>query len=359
MSKSLRGAEIFAAGKFYPGNMDGQSIDFTESDLDHIVAAFDERASAGRVPLKLGHNEQQPMTDGAPALGWVSRVWREGSKLLADFTDMPAAVYDAIKAGLYKFISVELSKDVKTSGGLRSWALDAVALLGADIPAVGTLKDLQALTLSARGGLRPAAVFALTRATMSTGARSTMTDQEIAELKARLSAAEAETVRIKAASDAREAELQKEKVARHREAITAQFTAAVNAERILPAVMNRFLGSRYFKDDAEVLKFGATEIEQDIKDNEQPKKKGPKGSGSGGGGQAKMSDEISDRVKGLKPDSQIVELTEDYAAEHNLDLSDSVQYDRAVKAVFRKFPDLAKSYIFQPGTDRDPSPAGV
>ena len=137
--KTINGAEIFAAGKFFPGNLNGEAVEFTEADLDHIVAAFAERASSGRVPLKLGHNDAQPITDGQPALGWVSRVWREGAKLLADFSDMPAAVYDAIKAGLYKFISVELSKDVQTAGGLRSWALDAAALLGADIPAVGTL----------------------------------------------------------------------------------------------------------------------------------------------------------------------------------------------------------------------------
>ena len=36
----------------------------------------------GRIPLKLGHENDAKMKDGAPALGWVDRVWREGSKLL-------------------------------------------------------------------------------------------------------------------------------------------------------------------------------------------------------------------------------------------------------------------------------------
>lgn len=95
------------------------------------------------MPLKLGHNGDQPLTDGQPALGWVSRVYRDGRKLLADFIDMPTSIYEMVKAGLYKFVSVELAKNVLAGTREIPWVLDAVALLGADQPAVGTLKDLQ------------------------------------------------------------------------------------------------------------------------------------------------------------------------------------------------------------------------
>jgi hypothetical protein len=346
MSNLVR-AEIFSAGKFYPGNLNGEAVEFTEADLDHIVAAFDERASAGRVPLKLGHNDAQPVTDGQPALGWVSRVWREGGKLLADFTDMPSVVYDAIKNGLYKFISVELSKDVKTSGGLRSWALDAAALLGADIPAVGTLKDLQALTLSARGGLRPAAVFALTRGHQPTGERSTMTDQEIAELRVKFAAAEAEVVRLKAESDAREAEVRKEKVARQREAIRAQFTAAETAGRVYPRVQNKFIETRWFKDDEEVLKLSAADIETLIKEDEIPEAQ--RKPGGTGGGKAKMTAEKDEAFEALPVDAQFSQRVDEVAVEYRLDLTDHVQHDKAAKIVFRKYPELGKAYINMPG----------
>lgn len=347
--KTINGAEIFAAGKFYPGNLKGEAVEFTEADLDHIVAAFAERASAGRVPLKLGHNDAQPITDGQPALGWVSRVWREGAKLLADFSDMPAAVYDAIKAGLYKFISVELSKDVQTAGGLRSWALDAAALLGADIPAVGTLKDLQALTLSARAGLQPAVTFTLTRGAQSTGARSTMTDEELKELKARFSALESENATLKAAGAAREAEVQKEKVERRRAEIRAMFKAAEDTGRILPRVQHRFCEvSRYFKDDIEVVKFSDADIEAEIKENEIPEAQ-RKSLGGGGGGRTKMSDDKEARYAAMTPDARVAREIEDVAVEQRLDLSNPVDQNKAQRVVFQRNPELAKAYLNMPG----------
>lgn len=135
----LKGAEIFATGRH-------NGIDITEAQLDGIEKSFDALDLGGRIPLKFGH-EGDDARDGAPALGWVERVYREGHKLLADFTDIPKAVYDAIKAGLYKFVSVELLRDVKAGTREIPYVLDAVALLGATPPAVGTLRDLQSLTM--------------------------------------------------------------------------------------------------------------------------------------------------------------------------------------------------------------------
>ena len=101
--------------------------------------------------------------DGAPALGWVSRIYREGQKLLADFKDIPQKVYDAIKSGAWKFVSIELLRDVQAGTRKIPWVLDAVALLGATAPAVGSLRDLQALTMAERRDLQFAARVAFSR----------------------------------------------------------------------------------------------------------------------------------------------------------------------------------------------------
>jgi hypothetical protein len=272
-------------------------------------------------------------------------VWREGGKLLADFSDVPRALYDAIKAGLYKFVSVELSQE---SGGgdattTPRWMLDAAALLGADLPAVSTLKDLQSLTMTAaRGGLRPAATFALTRAAgehFNQSSRSKAEMDEIAELKAKLAAAEAETVKMRT-------EAQKERVERKRSEITAQFTAAVDAGRVLPRVQHRFTASRYFTDDAEVLKFTAEDIEREIKDHEVPEAE-RKATGKGAA-QNKQSGDDDARFSALPPDLKVVELREKYAADHHLDLRKEEDFDHATKSVFRRHPEVAKAYFNMP-----------
>ncbi|BCV05252.1 MAG: hypothetical protein CM15mV101_410 [uncultured marine virus] len=59
-------------------------------------------------PIKLGHNEKQPeLQDGQPALGYISKIYKVGSKLVADFKELPQKVYDAIKRGNYKEFQVK------------------------------------------------------------------------------------------------------------------------------------------------------------------------------------------------------------------------------------------------------------
>ena len=139
------GREIFAVGTW-----NGES--FTEEDLDDIVANFETLKEIHKVPLKFGHNKKQPMTDGQPAIGWVTRVYKQGQKLLADFSDVPNTVANAIKKKAYRTVSIELLLNVKRqSGQFFKNVLDAVALLGADHPAVNSLSDLDALLASRTG----------------------------------------------------------------------------------------------------------------------------------------------------------------------------------------------------------------
>lgn len=130
-------AEIFAVG-FWNG------WDFTVDDLRDIVIAFDSLKEIHKVPLKMGHNDEQPMTDGQPSLGWVENIWVAGNKLMARFSNIPEIVYKAFKQKLYKHVSIELDSGVQHKGSYYSMVLSGVALLGADIPAVNTLSDLTA-----------------------------------------------------------------------------------------------------------------------------------------------------------------------------------------------------------------------
>ena len=68
-----------------------------------MATSFDALGLAGRVPLKLGHEDGKhrdsdgDLLDTADqfALGWVTRVYRAGKKLLSDW-EVPESVYNAI-----------------------------------------------------------------------------------------------------------------------------------------------------------------------------------------------------------------------------------------------------------------------
>ena len=134
---NLKGIEVFAVGKW-------NGMLFQSHDLSAMAQAFDDLKDFHKVPLKMGHNAEQPMTDGKPALGWVTALYVKGDKLVADCEDVPDVVGKAIKNKLYRRVSIELSIDVKYKGKFIPFVVDAVALLGADLPAVNTLADLNA-----------------------------------------------------------------------------------------------------------------------------------------------------------------------------------------------------------------------
>lgn len=273
----IRGANIFKAGTW-------NKQTFTEEDLDQIATTFNELSQAGRVPLKFGHNEEQPFTDGQPALGWVSKIWRSGKDLYADFTDIPKVVYEAVRKGLYKFVSIELLKNAEQGGKRFPYVLDAVALLGADPPAVSGLEDLQKLALS-RASFTFSEALAFTRQTNHsiTGDSPDMDPKdlqkaiadaiapvkaEIGDLSAKLKASETETAKFKAENEAlkakiatQEAEATKEKVKLAREAATLVLEAAVREKRITPAQRANFSKVLKIDDDAAVLALDMKDVE--------------------------------------------------------------------------------------------------
>lgn len=128
--KTLHAVEIFRAGTW---NGDR----YTLRDLDDMVAAFPDQGY--RPPVKLGHSNQV----GEPAYGWVENLRRIGEVLVADLVDIPKTVYDAIANRRFDAVSSEIFFNLKRAGRTFRRALKAVALLGAELPAVSDLKPLQ------------------------------------------------------------------------------------------------------------------------------------------------------------------------------------------------------------------------
>lgn len=142
--EEISNREIFKTGTYY-----GRK--YTEDTLDLIAKNTNELIAAGkhRAPSKLGHDDSQTFAkiNGLPAVGWVSRVFRKGASLFADFVDVPAIVADAINKKLYNSVSAEIYLDEhsKKEFGVKGPVLRAVAWLGADIPKVKGMTPLAAL----------------------------------------------------------------------------------------------------------------------------------------------------------------------------------------------------------------------
>lgn len=145
MPQDLKGVEIFSTGT----HRGSETTTITEADLDQMVASYDALAGKdGFKPvLKLGHEDAQKyfgQKKGAPNLGFVERIWREGSKILADFANVPNAVIDLIRNRRYNSVSIEMYPKAQIGGKTFANVLTAVALLGAELPAVKGLKELAA-----------------------------------------------------------------------------------------------------------------------------------------------------------------------------------------------------------------------
>lgn len=139
MSNSIKGIEIFRTGTH-------NNDTYTTQDLDDMIAAH--RALDFRPALKLGHSKDQP---GAPAYGWITNLKRVGQKLYADFEDMHHSVTDAIRDGRYGRVSAEIYFGLKRGEKTYRRALKAVALLGAEVPAVAGLTPLHKMEFVASG----------------------------------------------------------------------------------------------------------------------------------------------------------------------------------------------------------------
>ncbi len=145
-SNSIKGVEIFSTGKH-------NGDDYTEQDLDDMVTAFGELDF--RPAIKIGHTKDHG-TD-TPSYGWVRNLRKVGSKLVADFEDMHDSVVDALRKREYDRVSSEVYFNLRRAAkdGVEKVyrrALKAVALLGAEVPAVANLVPLHKMEFAAAEG---------------------------------------------------------------------------------------------------------------------------------------------------------------------------------------------------------------
>jgi hypothetical protein len=132
---------------FQSGTWKGQT--YTIEDLDEIVRNTNAliKARLHEPPIKLGHNENQKKLleeSGLPAFGYVEKLYRIGDQIFADFIDVPDKLINWITLRHYDKVSSEIYLDYehpKTNEKIGK-VLRAVALLGADIPAVKGLGSI-------------------------------------------------------------------------------------------------------------------------------------------------------------------------------------------------------------------------
>lgn len=271
-------AEIFAVGTW------NKVWKFSLKDLKDIAANFSALSENHKVPLKLGHNDQQPFTDGQPALGWVTKVWVEGEKLMARFENVPNVIKQAFSQKMYRHVSVELDIDVEHKGKKYKYVLSAVALLGADTPAVNTLADLSTYL---DGGERLAAsrreVFSAVSGSreVSTEGDKEMTEEQmntaiakaVADQTAQFAKTSEESAKVKAENEALKASLLKRdgedkaaKVKMHRESLTAKLEQAVKNKVFTPAQRESAIKFMKMNEDS-VLDLTADTVDEYIKIN--------------------------------------------------------------------------------------------
>src|SRR5690242_4388571 len=127
----IQNLEIMSAGTH---NASTGKVTITEGDLDAMVSAFTDLQGTNIVKphLKLGHSEAQKWfgnTKGVPTLGWVDKIWRQGTKLFANIRDVPTALLDMIRAGRYHNVSVEAygpDAKIEKDGKVYSHVLSAI-----------------------------------------------------------------------------------------------------------------------------------------------------------------------------------------------------------------------------------------
>lgn len=339
MGFELKGREIFAVGTW-------NGMEFTEEDLDDIVQNFERLREEHRVPLKFGHNEDQEITDGQPAIGWVERIFKQGNKLFADFTHMPKTVFEAIKNKLYRTVSIELLFNVDKDGKKYNHVLDAVALLGADQPAVSSLADLDALLATRtefNGGRRVA--FETTAGTSkkfkSTKREEfTMDDAKVKELIAeslqplkdaneelrqQVEAKDKEIAQFKREKAEAEETAKKAKIKLARDAVTEVLDSAVKQKNLTPAQREVFEKQIGFTNDERIVEINVEELKTMF--SVKPPKDGQQGEEDG-------VDEFDN------PEAKLMELTNE-----NMAKTGSDDFQANFMRTCRANPKLHKAYL--------------
>lgn len=146
----VKDVELIAVGTWQGSNCPVGGCKVTVEDIDDMVSAYEATKDVFDAPVKLGHDDKQKLlqADGYPAAGWVTNLRRVGTKLVGDLKDVPARIGDLMAAGAYRKRSSEIRPDAEINGKKYKWVFSGLALLGADLPAVEGLGDIEKLYAS-------------------------------------------------------------------------------------------------------------------------------------------------------------------------------------------------------------------
>lgn len=145
MPQGLRSVQLARVGTWKAST--GEAT-ITVGDLENMVFSFKALGSkfGFRPHLKLGHTDAQKFfgqgRSGFPSLGEVRNLWRDGDFLYGDIDNVPEVLLDLIEKRRYTQLSIEMYPLYEYEGVKYQNVLAAVALLGAELPAVKGLKDL-------------------------------------------------------------------------------------------------------------------------------------------------------------------------------------------------------------------------
>lgn len=129
---SMRRIHIFKAGR--QTAMSGLTIEFTESDMAAMAAAYDP--AKHEAPIVVGH----PATDD-PAYGWTRSLVAQGADLFAEPHQVNAEFAEQVKAGAYKKVSASFYPPTHPNNPVPGvYYLRHIGFLGAQPPAVKGLK---------------------------------------------------------------------------------------------------------------------------------------------------------------------------------------------------------------------------
>lgn len=250
--------EVFSVGKW-------NGMEFTKEDLQLMSVAFDKLKENHKVPLKFGHNDDQPFTDGQPSLGWVNELSVEGDKLVANMDSIPDVVFNAIQNKLYRHVSIELDFGVEHKGDYYPFVLSGVALLGADIPAVNNIGDLTKYMARKLKSSKRAAFTAINQPNKESvmdlkemqakleamQEQLSSRDSQIADLATEKAKFERSNADIQAKLKIQEEEAKKAAFDRKKEDLTGSVESLVKEKKITPAQREAFM-AQYKEDDTTI-----------------------------------------------------------------------------------------------------------
>jgi hypothetical protein len=263
----LKGVELFAVGT----HNDAANTTISQQDLRDILQNYNALNQQGRIAVSIGHDKSITGGDGDPAVGWLMHLYLNppGTKLLGDIQMVSQGVFDMIRAGNYKFVSIELVKNpVVDNKHYAGYALDGVALLGRTPPAVAGLADLQRL-VAARATERSvrfdqALAFS---SKISWPKLPKAAPPQTEDIGAELARLRAENAALKASAETQKLEFSKqsEQAAQriaidHQRGVLSALETAVRERKILPAVREKLRMAKRLNDVNECLKFSRDDV---------------------------------------------------------------------------------------------------